>query len=78
METSERDLLIQIDTKLSQHIENYRRTRDEDLIKISESNQRSVKAHERIDRVIVVGGITVFLTVSGLILTVVLSYGGKI
>ncbi len=78
METSERDLLIQIDTKLSQHLENYRRTRDEDLIKIAESNQRSLRAHERIDKIIVIGGFTVFVTVGGLILTVVRSFGGKI
>ena len=72
METSERDLLIQIDTKLTQHLENYRRTRDEDLIKIAEADRRSMRAHERIDRIIIVGGITVFLTVSGLILTVLI------
>ena len=70
---SEHDLLIRIDTKLTEHIDQYRRTRDEDLIKIAESDRRSMKAHERIDRIIVIGGLTVFLTVAGLIVTVLKS-----
>ena len=67
----DRKTLTRIEEKLSNHLDNYRREQAELSKSVALADQKAAAAHNRLDRIIGIGGWTVFFTVGGLILTVI-------
>lgn len=71
LNADDRKSLARIEEKLSNHLDNYRREQQETVRDIGLVDQKATAAHNRMDRIIGIGGWTVLFTVVGLVLSVI-------
>lgn len=69
----DRDRLIRIDENLKGHLSLYDKDRLETVAKTAIIERTAIRAHDRIDRVLVIGGWTMVFTIVGIIVVLVQS-----